>query len=132
MASITIRNLDPATKKQLRIRAARRGVSMEEEARQNLRDAERQEEPSVDLAHAISALFDVLAECFDDRPRHRRRLRAHGAEQALSSALSDIVAKAMPDIAYHAERARTTGTGPRPPATGCQPGQASASSQTSP
>lgn len=39
MASITIRNLEPATKNSLRIRAARRGHSMEEEARQILRRA---------------------------------------------------------------------------------------------
>ena len=58
MASITIRDLDPTTKKQLRIRAARRGVSMEEEARQILREAVvREGEPVVDLASAIRALF---------------------------------------------------------------------------
>ena len=33
MSSITIRNLDPATKEQLRVRAAEHGHSMEAEAR---------------------------------------------------------------------------------------------------
>ncbi|HUB64751.1 MAG TPA: plasmid stabilization protein [Methylocella sp.] len=39
MSSITIRNLDPALKERLRIRAAERGHSMEAEARQILRSA---------------------------------------------------------------------------------------------
>ena len=39
MASITIRNLDEATKQALRERAARNGRSMEEEVRHLLRDA---------------------------------------------------------------------------------------------
>jgi plasmid stability protein len=39
MASITIRNLDDALKARLRLRAARRGRSMEEEAREILRAA---------------------------------------------------------------------------------------------
>jgi antitoxin FitA len=38
MASITIRNLDPALKAQLRIQAAQHGHSMEEEARILLRN----------------------------------------------------------------------------------------------
>ncbi len=39
MASITIRNIDDALKERLRIRAARRGHSMEEEVRLILRRA---------------------------------------------------------------------------------------------
>lgn len=39
MASLTIRNLDDATKARLRLQAARHGRSMEEEARTILRDA---------------------------------------------------------------------------------------------
>jgi plasmid stability protein len=39
MASITIRNLDQRTKNRLRVRAARNGHSMEEEARRILRTA---------------------------------------------------------------------------------------------
>jgi plasmid stability protein len=50
MASLTIRNLDENVKKALRIRAAARGVSMEEEARQAL-------EKSVSRPDATSALY---------------------------------------------------------------------------
>ncbi len=39
MASITIRNLEDSVKSRLRLRAARHGRSMEEEARQILRTA---------------------------------------------------------------------------------------------
>ena len=39
MASVTIRNLDERTKARLRVRAARHGRSMEEEARTLLRTA---------------------------------------------------------------------------------------------
>jgi antitoxin FitA len=39
MASITVRNLDPATKERLRVRAAAHGHSMEAEARHILRTA---------------------------------------------------------------------------------------------
>lgn len=39
MATLTIRNVDDATKRGLRLRAASRGVSMEEEIRGILRDA---------------------------------------------------------------------------------------------
>ncbi|MFI4973503.1 MAG: plasmid stabilization protein [Caulobacterales bacterium] len=39
MASITIRNLEETLKSKLRLRAARHGRSMEEEARHILRDA---------------------------------------------------------------------------------------------
>ena len=38
MAALTIRNLDDATKAALRVRAARHGVSMEEEVRRILRE----------------------------------------------------------------------------------------------
>ena len=39
MSSITIRNLDEEVKKRLRVRAAERGRSMEEEVREILREA---------------------------------------------------------------------------------------------
>lgn len=41
MATLTIRNIDPEVKQALRERAVARGVSMEEEARQVLRDSAR-------------------------------------------------------------------------------------------
>jgi antitoxin FitA len=54
MASITIRNLDDALKRKLRIRAARRNHSMEDEARDILRAAlAREAAPRGNLADAI-------------------------------------------------------------------------------
>jgi plasmid stability protein len=54
MASITIRKLDDAVKSGLRIRAARNGRSMEEEAREILKGALTQETaPRLNLAEAI-------------------------------------------------------------------------------
>ncbi len=60
MASITIRSLEPDVKERLRVRAARHGRSMEEEARGILREAVAQgvdDEQARDLASAIRALF---------------------------------------------------------------------------
>jgi plasmid stability protein len=58
MSSITIRNLDPAIKERLRIRAAQHGHSMEAEARRILADATAAERPpEVDLAEAIRRRF---------------------------------------------------------------------------
>ena len=58
MASITIRNLDEKTKARLRVRAARHGRSMEEEARTVLRAALREEGPATSrLAEAIHKRF---------------------------------------------------------------------------
>ena len=60
MASITVRNLDDEVKARLRVRAAAHGRSMEEEARQILREAvERQAEPT-HLATAIISRFQPL------------------------------------------------------------------------
>jgi plasmid stability protein len=61
MASITIRNLDERTKRRLRIRAAHHNRSMEEEARNILRDALSDVEPSPkNLAETIRARFRRL------------------------------------------------------------------------
>lgn len=58
MASITIRNLDDETKERLRVRAAHRRRSMEEEARNILREALTRDEGSTrDLAAAIRDRF---------------------------------------------------------------------------
>jgi antitoxin FitA len=61
MSSITIRNLDEGLKRRLRIRAAERNRSMEEEARDILRCAPS-EQPKVndDLADAIRQLIEPL------------------------------------------------------------------------
>ena len=54
MASITIRNLDESVKRQLRLRAAQRNRSMEDEARDILRTALAQEPARLEnLADAI-------------------------------------------------------------------------------
>lgn len=61
MASVTIRNLEERTKQRLRVRAARHGRSMEEEAREILRqavDAERA--MPANLAEAVRARFAPL------------------------------------------------------------------------
>ena len=54
MASITIRNLEDALKRKLRVRAARHGRSMEDEARLTLRSAPA-EEP-----HEVLNLFEAI------------------------------------------------------------------------
>ena len=54
MASITIRNLDESVKRKLRVRAAQRNRSMEDEARDILRTVLAQEPPQTrNLADAI-------------------------------------------------------------------------------
>ena len=61
MASITIRNLDAHTKARLRVRAAHRQRSMEEEARSILRAALAVNDATPhDLAAAIGARFRPL------------------------------------------------------------------------
>lgn len=60
MASITIRNLDDEVKRRLRIRAAEHGRSMEEEAREILRQVVGQKKPAHDLAAAIRVRVALL------------------------------------------------------------------------
>jgi plasmid stability protein len=59
MTTLTIRNVDPALKEELRVRAARHGRSMEAELRHILKEAlggeKRQAEPN--LAEAIRRRF---------------------------------------------------------------------------
>ena len=58
MATLTIRQLDENTKTRLRVRAARHGRSMEEEAREILRSAlETSQSPRLNLAEAIRRRF---------------------------------------------------------------------------
>jgi plasmid stability protein len=58
MASITIRQLEETTKRKLRIRAARHGRSMEQEAREILKSAVGQpDEQSKDLVESIRRRF---------------------------------------------------------------------------
>jgi len=61
VASITIRNLDEAVKRKLRLRAAQRNRSMEEEARDILRAALSQEPAQAgNLADAIRRRADAI------------------------------------------------------------------------
>jgi antitoxin FitA len=61
MAVMTIRNIDDAIKKRLRLRAAMHGRSMEDEAREILRDALSTEIPRPrNLAQAIHERFAAL------------------------------------------------------------------------
>lgn len=62
MANLTIRNLEDHVKVALRVRAARQGRSMEDEARQILRAALREHgAPTFDnLADGFAAIFDPL------------------------------------------------------------------------
>jgi antitoxin FitA len=61
VSSITIRNLDPAVKERLRIRAAQQGHSMEAEARSIISTAVGAERPrEVNLAEAIRQRFAPL------------------------------------------------------------------------
>jgi plasmid stability protein len=63
MASLTIRNIDEALKARLRVRAAHRRRSMEEEVRQILRSALKQESPeSADLGTRIQRRFRRLGD----------------------------------------------------------------------
>jgi antitoxin FitA len=57
MASITIRRLEESTKRRLRLRAARHGRSMEQEAREILKTALTQPEEPKDLVAAIRRRF---------------------------------------------------------------------------
>jgi plasmid stability protein len=63
MASLTIRNLDERLKGRLRVRAATRGRSMEEEARQILRTVLDESAPaSTNLAERIRRRFAKLGD----------------------------------------------------------------------
>jgi len=66
MSSITIRNLDPAVKERLRVRAAQHGHSMEAEARDIISRAVGAERPrEVNLAEAIRRRFAPLGGAAD-------------------------------------------------------------------
>jgi plasmid stability protein len=68
MASITIRNLDDGIKRQLRVRAAEHGRSMEEEAREILREVTGATAPPANLAAAIRARIGPLGGVDLDMP----------------------------------------------------------------
>ncbi len=61
MASITIRNLDDATKERLRLRAALNGRSMEEEVRLVLGELNNEPSTPATLPHSVSIASGSLA-----------------------------------------------------------------------
>ncbi len=69
MATIMIRNLDETTKTNLRLQAARHGLSMEEEARRLLRKAVNPATPSEGLGTRLQRRFAALGGV--ELPRHR-------------------------------------------------------------
>lgn len=74
MTSLTIRNVNDATKQSLRIRAARHGISMEEEVRRILREALRPAEAPSGLGKRLRDRFAGLAaEEFVAPERHAPR-----------------------------------------------------------
>lgn len=75
MAVMTIRNIDDAIKSRLRVRAARHGRSMEDEARDILRSALSTETPpSRDLGRSIHARFAAVGGVdLPDTPREAIR-----------------------------------------------------------
>lgn len=72
MASITIRGLDEAVKRRLRVRAAEHGRSMEEEAREILRQGVEAAAPPADLAAAIRRHIEPLDGIELDIPARER------------------------------------------------------------
>ena len=61
MAVLTIRHVDEAIKTALRVRAAREGVSMEEEARRILCDALSQQQEQMPLGQRLLRRFSAMA-----------------------------------------------------------------------
>lgn len=75
MAQLIVRNIEEAVKSRLKRRAARSGRSMEEEARDILRDAVKEEDtPAGGLGTDISSLFKEIG-LEKDIPRLRGKLR---------------------------------------------------------
>lgn len=70
MGSITIRNLDDDVKRRLRVRAAEHGRSMEEEAREILRQVVTRPTQLCDLGQSIHGRFAEVGGI--DRPQPKR------------------------------------------------------------
>jgi plasmid stability protein len=78
MATLTIRNLDDALKARLRVRAARHGRSMEEEARQLLRQSLMSGSSESALGSRIAARFADIGGIDLPAPRRSRPRRPPG------------------------------------------------------
>ncbi len=77
MATLTIRNIDDETKEQLRVRAARKGHSMEEEVRMILRQAVHGL-TGPELLKVTETLFGKQHGVDLDIPQRQGRLRSPG------------------------------------------------------
>ena len=75
MASITVRNIDEKTKKAIKLRAARNGRSMEEEARLILRQAVQPQASRKGLGTAIHEMFKAVGGADDLEVLPRRPMR---------------------------------------------------------
>lgn len=99
MATITIRNIDEVTLRQLRLRSARSGRSMEDEVRDILRSALRSEAPRPrNPAQTIHARFAAIGGVdLPEMPREpiREPPELHQPEQASVPRLADLLL-AMP------------------------------------
>lgn len=74
MAALTIRNIDDAVKQALRIRAAKHGVSMEEEARRILGEALQPASSQQSLGQRLKQRFAPVADPdFEIPPRQAAR-----------------------------------------------------------
>ena len=81
MAQLVVRNLEEVVKVGLRRRAARHGRSLEEEVREILRNAIREEnEPAPPLGSRIAARFAEIG--FEDDVREDRGMPARPADFA--------------------------------------------------
>ena len=77
MAVLTIRNVDDTIKSALRIQAAQRGVSMEEEARRILREELTRASPSTPMGQRLLRRFaDVASDEFALPQRQPPRTQA--------------------------------------------------------
>ena len=79
MASIMIRNLDDGIKHRLRVRAAEHGRSMEEEAREILREVVGDLRPPLNLAQSLRARVANVGGVDLDIPA-RDAMRAHATQ----------------------------------------------------
>lgn len=73
MSSLTVRNVDQALKQALRMRAARRGRSMEEEVRTILREAVLAPEPQGGMGSRLVKRFRAVAADLPPPSRHPTR-----------------------------------------------------------
>lgn len=71
MASLIIRNLDEITKQALRLRAARHGVSMQEEARRILKSALAGTQLPTRLGSHLRERFRAVADAAFELPRRQ-------------------------------------------------------------